>query len=409
MKHIIQLVLTLLCFVQLAQAQVLTIGERHTIQSEILQEERSYQIYYPPSYFSNPNASFPVLYALDGDFNFHYDSGLVEFLSNGAFTIPEMIVIGISDKGWTNQKINTDAKQKADDFMAFIGKELKPHIDKLYRTSSYDVLTGHSKFGIFATHYWMTGSSDFDAYIAIDPSYWANDMEIVDRLEDRVKNGFKPTSVLTIGQANTPGMGIDEYTAMLEKTLPNSPYWKLNKYPEEGHGSVHLVALSDGLRTLFDGWEMTYDALQSFKSGDDIVDYYKKISGRIGTEVNLSWYALLQITGYFTRKNKTKILNQFEEGIKAHFPSSLEEYNATLGAAYVGVEKYDLAKNHLDKAIALNANSYKAYQGLAKLYQAQSDKKAAKEAINKALTLGKEMKVRQFYMNEMQALADQLK
>ena len=84
-------------------AQHIAIGERHSFDSEILNEQRSYQIYLPPSYHENSNAKFPVIYLLDGDYNFHYDSGLIEFLSNSAFTIPEMILVGISDNGGTKQ------------------------------------------------------------------------------------------------------------------------------------------------------------------------------------------------------------------------------------------------------------------------------------------------------------------
>ena len=77
----------------------INIGERKMIASKVLQEERAFQVYLPASYFYSEKGSFPVIYIMDGDYNFHYETGLIELLSSISERIPEVIVVGISDNG----------------------------------------------------------------------------------------------------------------------------------------------------------------------------------------------------------------------------------------------------------------------------------------------------------------------
>ncbi|MDA9180521.1 esterase family protein, partial [Emcibacteraceae bacterium] len=53
----------------------ITIGTKHKIYSETLNEESEIWIYLPPNH--NPNGNYPVMYVLDGDRSFTYASGLV--------------------------------------------------------------------------------------------------------------------------------------------------------------------------------------------------------------------------------------------------------------------------------------------------------------------------------------------
>jgi predicted alpha/beta superfamily hydrolase len=68
----------------------ITIGTKHKIYSETLNEEREIWIYLPPNH--NPNGNYPVMYVLDGDRSFTYASGLVkQFAENDK--MPSMILV----------------------------------------------------------------------------------------------------------------------------------------------------------------------------------------------------------------------------------------------------------------------------------------------------------------------------
>lgn len=390
-------------------SQNISIGERYSFNSEILDEERSYQIYLPPSYHSNTKAEFPVLYILDGDYNFHYDSGLIEFLSNSAFTIPEMILVGISDKGSTKQLSNSDPKKTANNFIKFINLELKPLINKTYRTAELDMLAGHSKFGIFATHYWMTKPNDFDVFLAIDPSYWFNDYEIVKRLETELKNGSRPKSKLFIAQANTQGMGIDELVAVLNKEAPDKQNWQLNQYPNDNHGSLHLKALTDALNTIFEGWDLDRDTFYTLKNGTDVINYYKTLKDKYAVEFLLPWYSLGNIIYFYVRKEQIEDLKQLEEGIKTYFPASLEEYRIQLASNYISFEKTNEAEQIYNLCLKENPNSYKALEGLSKIAVSKKEIEKATIYLEQAIKIAKKSNVRQYYLNELNSERDKLK
>lgn len=73
--------------------------KRIKISSDYLNEEREVQVLLPESYHSNTQATYPVLYLLDGDYNFHGISGMLDFLGNKGQLIPDIILVAVADKG----------------------------------------------------------------------------------------------------------------------------------------------------------------------------------------------------------------------------------------------------------------------------------------------------------------------
>jgi predicted alpha/beta superfamily hydrolase len=87
----------------LAVAQVkdrdVKIGERFSLYSKTLNEDRPFWVYLPQSYDSKVFApkSYPVMYLLDGDAHFHSASGVVQFMSSGNLNhrVPEVIIVAV--------------------------------------------------------------------------------------------------------------------------------------------------------------------------------------------------------------------------------------------------------------------------------------------------------------------------
>ena len=139
------------------------LGETLTFQSEILNEQRSINIYTPPSY-GKSDRSYPVIYVLDGslDEDFIHITGLAQFSSfSWINTIEESIIIGISNvdrkKDFTfpsNNKL--DLKEfpttgHSKNFIEFIKSEVTPLVDKTYRTTQNKTLIGQSLGGLLAS------------------------------------------------------------------------------------------------------------------------------------------------------------------------------------------------------------------------------------------------------------------
>ena len=152
MKFNLLFTLVLLCFSGYGQ-QDIVIGQSVNLHSEILNENRKLDIYLPEGY-EESDKTYPVLYLLDSDYNFKHAVGTAEYLFRNR-RIPQMIIVGIRNTR-RNRDLSPDSpdlsKQERDrlgiiggagNFMAFLDKELKPHINKNYQAAPFDVIVGH--------------------------------------------------------------------------------------------------------------------------------------------------------------------------------------------------------------------------------------------------------------------------
>ena len=386
--------------------------ERHSFNSEILQEERTFQVYLPPSYYFSNKGNFPVIYLMDGDYNFHYDSGLIEYLSTVANKIPEMILVGISDKGSTKYrdycKPNTTSTNggNANKFMSFLEKELKPHIQKKYRVSDYDVLVGHSMGGLFVANHYLERPEVFDNYIAIDPSLWWNNYAMTPKADSIFQKQKELKSNLFISLADTQGMGVRGFVGIMDKYFPGDSKWNFKYYENENHGSVHMITIQDALLKLFKDWEIGREKFYSFKSAQELIDHYKKFSKDFTTDFSLPAYSFGNMMYFYYRRNLTSDIELLEKEIKAHFPSSIEEFYIQLARCQMEEKKFEAAEKTYNNCLTAASNSFRAYEGLSKIYLDKKDFKKAKEAIKRCLDLAKSASVRQWQMNELQSSFD---
>ena len=389
-------------------------SERDSIFSNFLNEERAYQIYLPPSYFFNDKGNYPVVYLIDGDYNFNFDTALIEYLSNVSSKIPEMIVVGISDKGNANYKIDctptnaSDKKGNATNFMSFIDKELKPYINKKYRISPYSMLIGHSIGGLFVTNYLLENPASFDAFVAIDPALWWGDYEIIKRADSIYKDKKELGAKFYISLADTKQMGVNQFVGVLDNYFPFEKDWTFNHYKNENHGSVALPTIKDALLDIFKKWSISREDFYAFKSPKELIAYYKNISDEFNTEFTLSSYFFSNAIYYYFRTEKYSDLDSFESEIKENFPNFLSEFYVILAQNYLGNSNSEKAEDLYQKGINANPLSFKSYDGLSKVYFSKKEFQKAKEASLKALKLAKQVKVRQWQMNELVSNYDKI-
>lgn len=181
----------LTCFIFLFISLTLTaqtekpfsIGEIIQIDSKVLVEKRTLNIYLPPGYHNNDSTSYPVIYLLDGsaDEDFLHITGLVQFF-NMAYKMPEAIVVGIANIDRrrdftfpTNlKKLKKDYPTTggSQNFIEFLETELQPLIEKTYKTNAVKMLIGQSLGGLLATEILLKKPAMFTNYIIVSPSLW---------------------------------------------------------------------------------------------------------------------------------------------------------------------------------------------------------------------------------------------
>lgn len=279
MKNILSVIITF--FFSLLHAQTpYTIGETYTIHSNILNEDRIIDVQLPQNYSNQDFAKgkYPVVYVLDGDTNFSLVASLERFSTKFLFrSQPEMIVVGVRNidrtKDYTptkslsknkDNKLQYETSGGAENFINFIDKELKPFVNKKFRTTDFNILHGHSFGGLFAIYTLLNHTDSFDAYIAIDPSLWWDNKVIFKQAQEEFKiKDFKNKS-LYVALAHEKidaqkdrlehGSTIRKFCEELLPITQLYSSWKY--YPDYNHGSVPIPSSYDAMVEIFKGIEL---------------------------------------------------------------------------------------------------------------------------------------------------------
>ena len=275
----------------------MVIGEVVHIRSKVLHEERTLFVSKPAGYEDGADR-YPVLYLLDGETHFRYTSGIVEFLAD-ADRIPETIVVAIAS-GSIEQRtrdLTTPSSAEidnrfspgnggADAFLSFLANELIPYVESAYRTRPYRMLAGHSFGGLFAIHSLTAKPKLFNAYIVIDPSLSWNHGAVVAEAEAFFSKTKELQADLYFTAANAYGKmfgGVRRLAAILDEKAPAGFRWNFEWMKQEGHMSIALPSIYQGLQTVFDGWQLT-DPLELFDKGgiEAVHRYFREGGARFG-------------------------------------------------------------------------------------------------------------------------------
>lgn len=292
----------------LAAQEPVTVGTRHTIQSDILAEERTFFVALPESYSrSKDYRRYPVVYVLDGNWYFTpFAAAARQMAADVSPHVPEMIVIGVSNDG---QRVRDASPTKsligyeglhdegyassggADTFLDFLEEELIPHVEASYSTSDYRLIVGYSFNGLPVLHSLFSRPRLFGAYIAIDPSQWWDEFAIYKRAADTFGTQVFSSKALYLATQDEkyPTQHFptaDDQTNIadiLHATRPIGLHWAHKKYDRENHHTLQLVAFMDGLKHIFQGHKPTIATLYS--APEQLTSQYAALSARLGTEI----------------------------------------------------------------------------------------------------------------------------
>jgi uncharacterized protein len=392
------LTLNLLVFFGAVQSQnshdQVVIGNIDTIHSKILDEDRKIWIYAPKV---NPDAGFgkmkyPVVYLLDGDGHFSSVTSMIRQLSEG-FTsfLPQMIIVGILNtdrmrdltpthiKGSPDFKDSTIFKSTGggEKFMAFMEKELMPHIDSFYSTSPYRMFIGHSLGGLMVIDALFRHKNLFNSFVAIDPSLWYDERNLMKQTSNLLSAGNFANKSLYIAIANTMKPGMDtgtvrhdvststshirsilDFIALLKQDKKSGLKWDYKYYSDDDHGSVPLIAEYDAMRFIFKNyrmpaWEVLTDSLYNADSA--VTTHFRNLSAAWGYTVyppeqfvNSLGYTFLQ------GKQFEKSYRFFSMNVN-NYPDSFNVYDS-MGDFYAAKGDMPKAKEYFEKALSIRDN-----------------------------------------------------
>ncbi len=229
-----------------------------SLNSGILKQSRKMSIFLPDGYYDR-NVKFPVIYVLDADGRDQHIVPTARFLFVNN-KMPKAIIVGVFNIDRNHDFLPDSSKNAptgggANKFLLFFKDELIPYIDKNFKTEPYKVLIGHSYGGLFAMYALLNDPDLFDAYIAIDPSFWYKNRMMIKSAQDeflKTKNWNKTIFITGRLGGGMKDMGITPMENVLKKTAPEDLNWKVAEYADEDHGSVPFKSAYDGLRFIFD-------------------------------------------------------------------------------------------------------------------------------------------------------------
>ena len=237
---------------------------------------RDYSIFVslPPSYASQPERRFPVLYVADADYGFPVIRSLTRRINHDKPVTQEFILVALSyatgeDPGKSRTRDYTPVAGKDGTggggaaYQAYLRDRVLPFVEAKFRADpAKRVFMGHSYGGLLGAQVLLTEPTLFKSYILGSPSFWYGN-HAINRLEEAfTKSGRDmPADVfLYVGQFEAARKGDSRYNRSTDMVKDNADFvqrLKSHAYrglklrsiviPDENHLTVFPAGFTRGL------------------------------------------------------------------------------------------------------------------------------------------------------------------
>jgi predicted alpha/beta superfamily hydrolase len=357
------------------EKESIIIGEKLSMQSKVLDEERKYWVHLPNNY--NENKRYPVVYLLDGNGHFEQTVGILKHMS-GSGLMPEMLLVAILNTDRTRDLTPTHttlgSDGKSDDFLKnsggsktflkFIKTELMPKIENDYATAPHKVLIGHSFGGLFSLFALLEEPDLFQSYVSIDPSIWWDNQWLNTQLAIRLDTPPKNYTSLFIAAANNPDRkGAPpqlmmrpqrNFFAKVSTWNSNTFSSEIEYFPNEDHGSVPLIALYKALKFIYQDFNINIETV--IEDPSLLSRHFESWSKKLGyafpppeNTINYLGYA-------FMGQGKIEQAIEFFKKNVEMYPYSSNTYDS-LAEGYMEKGETKLAIKYYQKVISMDGKS----------------------------------------------------
>ena len=264
----------------------ITIAFARTMHSDILDEDRTLNVYLPNGYDPAHSERYPLFFYLDGRTNVKATSSIIHALSEGG-VIPRMVVVGISNTNRDRDLIpmqvvgNEDAGGGAN-FLASIKNEVIPYIDAHWPTNGFRTISGHSLGGLTVLNFLVNEPDLFDAYISLTPSMEVGDGLMLDQVREFLGGRKKLDRMLYLSIADEQWERIyfDQLVEFLEDDSPEGFLWESGVFEDEDdHQSIRVTGNLAGIRWVFRDWRLTSKRIFAMTS-EEITAHYNEATLR---------------------------------------------------------------------------------------------------------------------------------
>ena len=322
--------------------------------SEYFRATRQLKISLPEEYEANPNRRYRVVYLFDAQsaalYNFTIAT-LSYFPGYASFYFDPVIVVGIETTNrhfeFLPRHVNTRATPDnylkaggADTLALSIENELKPLIDKRYRTNGFTIGIGHSLGATFVTYAMLKYPHLFNAGVCISPNYVYDDEAIFSTFKSAVKNNYLSGRFLYIAHGKDDETedkfmpSTTRFGDLLDQSNIQNLNYKVDALNNASHSTTPMEGIFKGLVFINDFMNLPYTTykplLQNDSSGkfvEYVRDYFKQQHAKTGAplpsigELNLIAY------NAFYAKQKEEAIRLLEWGVSL-YPNDANLYDS---------------------------------------------------------------------------------
>ena len=231
---------------------------------------RSYDIYVrlPDDYTQDQKQKYPVIYSLDGQWDFKMLDSIYGGLHYDGF-IPEIIIVGITYSGENAdyealramdytpvQDAYFQGSGDAPLFFAFLKEQLIPFIETNYRADpSQRILMGSSFGGTFTLYAMFTEPTLFTGYLAASPAVpFGNRFAFKQEADYAKSHKDLPVRLfLCVGEVESLRYPVEDFMQILQERNYTGLVMETQTISGEGHASNKPEAYNRGIRFLFQG------------------------------------------------------------------------------------------------------------------------------------------------------------
>ena len=234
------------------------------ITSTALAEERVINVYLPPAYEARPDGAFPILYMPDGGLGEDFPHIVHTHAAlDSAGEVEPLIVVGIENT--QRRRDLTGPTKVAKDreiapivggsaaFRTFIRDELMPEITRRYHGNGETGIVGESAAGLFIMETFFLEPTLFDTYIALSPSLWWNDHELVRGAAESIARSASLGLTLFLSSADETDIfpHTDALAGILEVGAPADLNWTYLPRRDLQHDTIYRAVSGLAFRQVF--------------------------------------------------------------------------------------------------------------------------------------------------------------
>lgn len=252
-----------------------------TVDSNIMDQERTVKVYLPQDY--SDDKTYPVIYITDGSTsNFEAAKSYLDVLTTPVYdAVPPSILVGISHKD-RNAELNVFRKESGEKFKHHLFDEVVPAIDTAFSTSGFNAMIGHSNGAEFNHFLLLEEKNPFRGFISMSTNF---NTDVRSEISDFFRKYQGEQIYYFIANGTREAfMRVDAGNEMEElyRNSPNPNIYLMKETYSADHQSIVPLSLLDGLSFVFKDYKNTEKYTSVIDYGENFLDDLERFYGITG-------------------------------------------------------------------------------------------------------------------------------